>query len=339
MNSDKDPPRYVEDSEEEEEDDDSTTRSSSPDFVSYKSRPEWADVEPISIRTQSSIMDIKYTARYEDAFSYFRAMLVRDELSERSLSLTADCIELQRSNFSVWFFRRRILRKLSHHLRDELNFVEKVIENEPKNYQVWHHRKTIVEWLQDGSHDKKLTASVLSIDSKNYHAWQHRQWVVKEFKLWDGELEFTETQLAMDVRNNSAWNHRYFIITETRRHEDEGWLENELVHVHKRIEQSVNNESSWSYLRGILSLAFKSLASHKGTQDFCDRLQNDKNCRSPHLLAFILDVIWERLTKSVVPDDKIRLKSRARDLSAILARTDHVRSRYWNYVGLKVDEI
>lgn len=338
-NSDKDPPRYVEESDDDDDDDSSTTRSSSPDYISYRTRPEWADVEPISIKTQTSIMDIKYTARYEEAFSYFRAMLVRDELSERSLELTADCIELQRSNFSVWYFRRRILRKLSHHLDGELAFVKKVIENEPKNYQVWHHRKTIVEWLQDGSQDKQLTASVLSVDNKNYHAWQHRQWLIKEFGLWDNELEFTDAQIAMDVRNNSAWNHRYYVIKETRRYEDSKWIEEEFRHVHKRIEQSPNNESSWSYLRGLLVLTFNSLTSHIETIDFCERLKNEKNCRSPHLLAFILDIIQEQLTKKSVQVDKGKLKSKANELCQTLSETDQVRSCYWNYIGLKVKEL
>uniref|UniRef100_A0A6G1S563 Protein farnesyltransferase/geranylgeranyltransferase type-1 subunit alpha n=2 Tax=Aceria tosichella TaxID=561515 RepID=A0A6G1S563_9ACAR len=318
-------------------DDDSTSRSSSPDFISYRTRPEWADVEPISIKSQSSVMDIKYTPRFEEAFSYFRAMLVRDELSERSLALTADCIELQRSNFSVWYFRRRILRKLTHHLENELEFVGKMIEDEPKNYQVWHHRKTIVEWLKDGSQDKQLTASVLSVDSKNYHAWQHRQWVIKEFSLWEGELEFTDAQIAMDVQNNSAWNHRYFVVTETKRFEDPEWLAEEIRYVHKRIEQSPNNESTWSYLRGILTLTSNSIASHSETNKFCETLQHDRNCRSPHLLAFVLDSIREQLSRSVHVQDRDSLKSKACDLCDTLSKTDQIRSRYWKYIKLKVE--
>lgn len=329
--------------EESDDDDDFTTRSNSPDYISYATRPEWSDVEPISIKTQTSIMDIRYTARYEEAFSYFRAMLVRDELSERSLALTADCIELQRSNFSVWYFRRRILRKLTHHLDDELTFVERVIENEPKNYQVWHHRKTIVEWLRDGSHDKKLTASVLTIDNKNYHAWQHRQWVIKEFALWDGELDFTDAHIAMDVRNNSAWNHRFFVIKETKRYEDLTWLQEELKHTQNRIDQLPNNESSWSYLRGLLLLTYNSLTSHEDTRIFCCKLYTEKNCRSAHLLAFSLDVIHEELTKSTKSArtqlEKSALKTKADELCVTLAETDKVRSRYWKYIGLKMKEL
>lgn len=320
-------------------DDDSTSRSSSPDFISYRTKPEWADVEPISLRSQSSIMDIKYTARYEETFSYFRAMLVRDELSERSLALTADCIELQRSNFTVWYFRRRILRRLSHHLQNELAFVEQVIEDEPKNYQVWHHRKTIVDWLRDGSHDKQLITSVLSVDNKNYHAWQHRQWVIKEFHLWDGELEFTDAQISMDVQNNSAWNHRCFVVTETKRFEDPKWLDDEIRYVHRRIEESPNNESSWSYLRGILNLAFNSIGSHTETQEFCERRQTDENCRCPHMLAFVLDTIREQLSKSGHVQNRDSLKSKAFKLCDTLSSTDRVRSRYWTYIKLRIEEL
>lgn len=328
--------------DESDDDDDSTTRSNSPEYISYKTRPEWADIEPISIKTQTSIMDIKYSARYEETFSYFRAMLVLDELSERSLALTADCIELQRSNFSVWYFRRRILKKLTHHLNHELSFIERVIENEPKNYQVWHHRKTIVEWLNDGSQDKQLTASVLSIDNKNYHAWQHRQWVVKEFSLWDGELEFTDSQLITDLRNNSAWNHRFFVIKETRRCEDSIWIQEELQIVQKRIEQLPNNESSWSYLRGLLLLTYNSLIVHEETTAFCEKLYTEKSIRSPHLLAFILDVIHEKLSNSTkplrTPINKNALKAQANELCKTLSETDKIRSRYWTYVGLKMKE-
>lgn len=67
-------------------------------------------------------------------------------------------------------------------LHEELNYIEKVILKQTKNYQVWHHRKVLVEWLQDPSKEKYLTETALAKDAKNYHAWQHRQWVIKTFK-------------------------------------------------------------------------------------------------------------------------------------------------------------
>lgn len=323
--------------EESDDDDDSTTGSEEPDYVPYRDRPEWADVEPLSIKTKTSIMDIKYTSRYEEVFSYFRAMLARDELSERSLALTADCIELQRSNFSVWYFRRRILKKFRHHLKDELKFVAKVIEDEPKNYQVWHHRKAIVEWLQDGSHDKQLTGSVLVIDSKNYHAWQHRQWVIKEFKLWDGEIEYTDTHLAMDARNNSAWNHKYYVVKETQLYKNTKWIDDELLRVHEYISRLTDNESSWSYLRGLLILTYGGLIFHQKTLDFCEDLYNSRGSRSIHLLGFKLDVLREKISKSDIDEPgKASLITEAHKICHMLQETDTVRFRYWKYIDTKI---
>ena len=76
------------------------------------------------------------------------------------------------------------MKALNKDLNEEMDFIEKIIVyNQPKNYQVWHHRKVIVEWLQEASKEKYLTETVLAKDAKNYHAWQHRQWIIKTFKF------------------------------------------------------------------------------------------------------------------------------------------------------------
>lgn len=50
-----------------------------------------------------------------------------------------------------------------------MNYIAEIIQDNPKNYQVWHHRRVIVEWLDDPSNELELTESVLEIDAKNYH--------------------------------------------------------------------------------------------------------------------------------------------------------------------------
>lgn len=42
-----------------------------------------------------------------------------------------------------------------------------------------HHRRVLVEWLQDPSQELEFIADILNQDAKNYHAWQHRQWVIQ----------------------------------------------------------------------------------------------------------------------------------------------------------------
>lgn len=304
-------------------------------FESYKTKPEWRDIEPISIRTTSSIMEIKYTPKFEETFGYFRAMLTKNEISERSLGLTSDCIAIQPSNFSVWYFRRKILKELTHHMENELKYVTTVISLEPKNYQVWHHRRAIVEWLKDASEEKEFTAFILKMDCKNYHAWQHRAWAVKEFQLWSGELEFTEMQLDLDLRNNSSWNHRYFVTQNTKKHDDPLWLENEIKFVMSKIYLCSSNESSWSYLRGILKLVHSGISKDTVIEKFCENLYQNEDCRSSHLLAFMVDAIWEKLTDC---DNRQALLAKAVALCDDLQKNDKIRSNYWRFIKQRFEE-
>lgn len=44
-----------------------------------------------------------------------------------------------------------------------------------------HHRRVIVEWINEPGVELEVTEAVLEADDKNYHAWQHRQWVIHTF--------------------------------------------------------------------------------------------------------------------------------------------------------------
>lgn len=74
------------------------------------------------------------------------------------------------------------MKALKKDLHEELGYIKHTIHKHSKNYQVWHHRKVLVEWLNDGSEELEFSKSILETDDKNYHAWQHRQWAIKTFK-------------------------------------------------------------------------------------------------------------------------------------------------------------
>ena len=72
-----------------------------------------------------------------EAMNYFRAILKKDERSERGLKLSALAIDLNPSNYSAWFFRRQCLAALHYDIAKELKWGSTVAQHASKNYQLW----------------------------------------------------------------------------------------------------------------------------------------------------------------------------------------------------------
>lgn len=298
-------------------------------YVPYGERPEWSDVKPVRQDDgPDPVCVIDYTAEFSDTFDYFRAVLAKDERSERALELTKACATLNSANYTVWYFRRIVLKSLNKDLNEELDYVDHVILKNAKNYQVWHHRKVIVESLNDGSREKQFTNKILDQDAKNYHAWQHRQWFVAHFKLFD-ELDYVNSLLAVDIRNNSAWNHRYFVISRTTGFSKPEVLEREVAFTLSKITITPSNESPWNYLRGILDGI--GLTRVDSVVEFCEDLYT-KSCTSPHLLAFMVDIIEERLISQGDTTDVAQLKRALTLVDSLANEHDKIRKEYWNYI-------
>jgi len=297
-------------------------------WMPYSKLADWKDVVPVfQSDKERSVVNIAYSEKFAEVFAYFRAILQLNEKTERTLQLTKDAAILNPANYTVWQYRREILKHLNKDLHDELKFCRDIIDENPKNYQVWHHRRIIVESMRDPNKELDFTARILRDDAKNYHAWQHRQWVVNEFKLYSDELDYCRRLLTEDIRNNSAWNHRYFIISSTTGYTAEV-LDREVKLTLELIRKAPHNESAWNYLTGILEDV--GVDSYDGVWDFCAQLYYEDNCKSSYLLAFMVSCLTERLEKS--ESKKIEIVSEAEKLLSELESIDPIRKQYWLYL-------
>ncbi|CAI4229529.1 unnamed protein product [Auanema sp. JU1783] len=300
----------------------------------YKDQEEWKDITPIYPAAEELVVvKIAVSEQFRDAFAYFRAILQKNEKSARAFRLTEDCIQLNPANYTLWQYRREIIKELKLDLAAEMKYLNDIISENPKNYQVWHHRRIIAEWVGSSIVPSELqfTYNILDEESKNYHAWQHRQWVVKTWPdrtTLDKELSYTFELLIVDPRNNSAWNYRYFVLRLYDALKEAKYIDMEFSLAKKLIEGVPNNESAWNYIAGLL--LENGLTSNEGVTTFVEDLyeRTERSSRSPHLISFLCDILLEKLENKVTP---VETCGRIKELYNELLEIDPVRCNYWTH--------
>lgn len=116
---------------------------------------DWSDIIPIEQDDgPNPIVSIAYNAEFKRLMGLFRAVIFKEELSLRVLSLTEEVLEINPANYTAWQYRRDCLKATGADLCDERRYMDNFAEDNPKNYQIWFHRRAIVELLGDGSMEK-----------------------------------------------------------------------------------------------------------------------------------------------------------------------------------------
>ena len=76
-------------------------------MTEYSRNPIWVDVQPIPQNDggQYALATIAYSDEYSEAMSYLRAVMAKNEMSERVLALTEDVISMNPAHYTVWYLR------------------------------------------------------------------------------------------------------------------------------------------------------------------------------------------------------------------------------------------
>ncbi|KAK4615721.1 Farnesyltransferase/geranylgeranyltransferase type-1 subunit alpha [Fulvia fulva] len=296
----------------------------------YADDPQWADIAPLPTDEggPNPLAAIAYSDEYGETMSYLRAVMAANEYSERVLALTEDLIDMNPAHYTVWLYRAQTLFALDKDLNIELQWLSETALQHQKNYQIWHHRNLIVDRLGQVEGEAEFVESMFDLDAKNYHVWSYRQWLVKRFGLWEsGELDFTERMMAKDIRNNSAWNHRWYIVNGREEDGVKGVTDptiaaRELELAKKAIAKAPQNQSPWSYLRGIIKKTGQSLKEWIGFAEQYADVSQPAGIRSSHALHLLADALAEEEAT----------KQQASDALDLLSKTyDPIRKNYWEY--------
>ena len=275
------------------------------------------DITPKDPSKEYEILHINYDYYAEFVNSYFKAILEKDEISERVFYLTELVIELSASNYMAWYIRRRCIDSVvEFDKKKELEWLNKITLQNPKNYQIWNHRKILSEHISNYSTEIEIIDNVLLEDSKNYHAWCHRIWVTRAYDKFEEQVEFVNEMIKNDVRNNSAWNFRYF-LNEYLKFDINLEVEYSLL----KLKEDTGNESVLSYLIGLSEKS--NIFEIEILKIFCDELlkKEIKQIKEPILLELLIEYIKQNKQE----DYKKTIESIYSQLSEI----DYIRKKYW----------
>ncbi|CAG5175032.1 uncharacterized protein ALTATR162_LOCUS10816 [Alternaria atra] len=293
----------------------------------YHDDEAWADIDPLPQDDGGlhPLAAIAYTEEYSEAMGYLRAVMAKNEFSERVLGLTEHIISMNPAHYTVWLYRARTISEIGRSLKDEIAWLNPTALKHLKNYQIWHHRHTIIDELGSCEGEPEFINSMLELDSKNYHVWSYRQWLVKRFDLFDKpeELEWTHSMIEEDVRNNSAWNHRYYLVVGGREGKPSADLVNrEIEYTKAAIRKAPQNQSPWNYILGIIRAAELPKSTLKDfAGEFADVRKPD-DVHSSHALDLLADIYAEE------EDSK---ENAEKALELLATKYDPIRANYWNF--------
>ncbi|KAK9864909.1 hypothetical protein WJX84_000659 [Apatococcus fuscideae] len=305
-------------------------------------RPEWLDVVPEALQEpQVPVVAIEFDEEYRDVLGLLRAMIKAGETSHRALWISAEAIKLSSANYSAWDWHWRCWEACGHQAEPELQLMQQIASDNPKNYQLWNFRRrfAVHRGAAYALEEMEFAADCLRVDAKNYHAWGHRHAMLRAFGLWGSELELTDLLLQDDPYNNSAWSQRHAAFTLALSSGTSGTsVADETDWTCRQILRAPRNWASWNYMRSLTALPMSRRGAWQGPRacaGICHQvLALHASCAPAWgLLAFVLQM---QLQKAIAKRQPAIVAQAANKLKVALQQlcvADPTRAAYWTQMA------
>jgi len=204
-----------------------------------------------------------------------------------------------------------------------------------KVYQYWHHRRLIVQKygkLPAGEYE--VLQKVYEEDDKNYLMWTYKMWLTECFDLWELERKDVVGKIKESHTNNSLWSYRYFLVFSKGDYTKVAKEEIQLAQ--DAILKAPTNESAWTFYKGVLLSAPKKAGS-EGVK-LAESLKEEAIKFSEEIMktdgtnrfagAMLIDLYKE----------KEESKAHAMGLCEKMAEVDLLRKNYWLWLKDKIKE-
>lgn len=296
---------------------------------------QFKDIEEIDPSDKYNILHIDSSDYHQKLNSIFRSILEKNEISERVFLLTKLIIEASSTNYMGWYIRRKcldVLQLSNEDNKNELDWMNEVTLQNPKNYQLWNHRKIVVDRLSSYSNEIDIINKIFDEESKNYHAWCHRIWVTRRYNQYNSQYEYSTYMINKDVRNNSAWNFRYFTINymveSMSEQEKADFLKNEISFSLRNLKLDYENESCLSYMLSLGLIKSKKVFEMSDELTlFCEEI--DENTIEKRFLIELKIEFLKFLLSNQDKEKERKIKEMIVFLYIKLSEIDYIRKKYW----------
>ncbi|KAG8944701.1 CAAX geranylgeranyltransferase alpha subunit [Tulasnella sp. 424] len=229
--------------------------------VSYSARPDWGDVTPIPQADDGKVLaPILYSQEYKEAMDYFRAILQKEEYSERVLGLTEHIIRMNPAHYSVWQYRYRTLIKINSPLDKELELINSMMAQNLKTYQIWHHRRLLQTHLREPYTELAFITKSLRpdpVDPEDDDEDESEDEETPETGVCDNtkppptpktptstQAKKPRAKSSVDTKNYHTWAYRQWLLAEFN--SPELWA-GELEFVDEMLRHDIRNNSAWHH--------------------------------------------------------------------------------------------